>query len=295
MLGTIDRAHVARLLRLLASQDAAAVIAALQEIDEQFPDYARLLEDLARLLQRVAVFQVVGNIDDEDEIGQPELEEFAGSLTPADVQLYYQTALIGRRDLNLAPDPKSGAEMTLLRMLAFRPAAAGSAAPAGTGGAAKPAATRQATPAAPKAAEAKAAAPQPSAWDDPDWKTLVPKLGLSGAERLLAGSCALLRRENNTVFFSLDPGSESYLTRQRKDSLARRLSDHFGEPLAVDISIGAVEEVESPMRAENREADEHFAAERAKLEADPNVQALKDMFDAELKPESIKLNNPSQD
>ena len=69
----------------------------------------------------------------------------------------------------------------------------------------------------------------------------------------------------------------------------------FGEPLAVDISIGVMEEVESPMRAKNREADEHFAAERAKLEADPNVQALKDMFDAELKPESIKLNNPSQD
>ena len=61
------------------------------------------------------------------------------------------------------------------------------------------------------------------------------------AERLLAGSCALLRRENNTVFFSLDPGSESYLTRQRKDSLARRLSDYFGEPLVVDIRIGVAD------------------------------------------------------
>ena len=117
----------------------------------------------------------------------------------------------------------------------------------------------------------------------------MPQLGLSGAERLLAGSCALLRRENNTIFFSLDPGSESYLTRARKDSLARTLSDHFGEPLAVDICIGEVE-IESPMRAETREADERFAAERAKLEADPNVQALKSMFGAELKPDSIKLN-----
>jgi DNA polymerase-3 subunit gamma/tau len=295
MLGTIDRAHVARLVRLLAAGDAAGVIAALQEIDEQFPDYARLLEDLARVLQRVAVFQVVGAIDDDDEIGEAELAEFASSLSPADVQLYYQAALIGRRDLKLAPDPRSGAEMTLLRMLAFRPAAASAAAPAGSGGAARPDAAKAAPSATPKAAEAKAAPPPPAAWDEPNWQELVPKLGLTGAERLLAGSCALLRRENNTVFFSLDPGSESYLTRPRKDSLARRLSNHFGEPLVVDISIGAAEEAESPLRAENRKADEHFAAERAKLEADPNVQALKDMFGAELNPESIKLNNPSQD
>jgi DNA polymerase-3 subunit gamma/tau len=295
MLGTIDRAHVARLVRLLADQDAAGVIAALQEIDEQFPDYARLLEDLARVLQRVAVYQVVGSIDDDDEIGDAELGEFAGSLTPADVQLYYQTALIGRRDLNLAPDPKSGAEMALLRMLAFRPAAAGSAAPAGTGGAAKRGDAKPAAVPSPKAVQATAAPAESATWEEPDWKALVPQLGLSGAERLLAGSCALLRRENNTVFFSLDPGSESYLTRGRKEALARQLSDHFGEPLAIDISIGAVEEVESPMRAENREADEQFAAERAKLEADPNVQALKDMFGAELKPESIKLNTSSQD
>ena len=295
MLGTIDRAHVARLVRLLADQDAAGVIAALQEIDEQFPDYARLLEDLARVLQRVAVYQVVGSIDDEDEIGDAELKEFAAGLTPADVQLYYQAALIGRRDLNLAPDPKSGAEMTLLRMLAFRPAAASTAAPAATGGAAKQSGAKPAAVPTPKAVQAAPLQAESASWEKPDWKELVPQLGLSGAERLLAGSCALLRRENNTVFFSLDPGSESYLTRQRKEGLAQRLSDHFGEPLTVDISIGAVEEVESPMRAENREADEQFAAERAKLEADPNVQALKDMFGAELNPESIKLNTSSQD
>jgi DNA polymerase-3 subunit gamma/tau len=295
MLGTIDRDHVARLVRLLAAGDAAGIIDALREIDEQFPDYARLLEDLARVLQRVAVYQVVGSINDDDEIGDEVLREFADALSPADVQLFYQTALIGRRDLNLAPDPKSGAEMTLLRMLAFRPAAPAPAASDGAGGTGTGTSPGERPAAAPSPAAVKASpVAEPSRWQEPDWKELVPKLGLSGAERLLAASCALLRRENNTVFFSLDPGSESYLTRQRKDSLARRLSDHFGEPLVVDIRIG-VAEVESPMQAENREADEQFAAERAKLEADPNVQALKDMFGAVLNPDSIKLNNPSQD
>ena len=295
MLGTIDRDHVSRLVRLLAANDAAGIIAAMKDIDEQFPDYARLLEDLARVLQQIAVYQVVGSIDAEDEMSDEELSELAATVDAADVQLFYQTALIGRRDLHLAPDPRGGAEMTLLRMLAFRPAdATSSTAGGGSGGGSKPQAepAKVAAPVA-KVVQARQTATDLTEWQAPDWKALVPQLGLSGAERLLAASCALLRRENNTVFFSLDPGSESYLTRQRKESLAKTLSDHFGEPLVVDISIGKAE-VESPMQEESRQADERFAAEREKLEADPNVQALKSMFGAELSAESIKLNNPPQ-
>lgn len=295
MLGTIDRDHVSRLVRLLAANDAAGIIAAMKDIDEQFPDYARLLEDLARVLQQIAVYQVVGSIDADDEISDEELSELAATLGAADVQLFYQTALIGRRDLHLAPDPRGGAEMTLLRMLAFRPAdAIGSAAAGGSGDASKPQ-TETARVAAPvaKVVQGKQTVADSAAWEAPNWQELVPRLGLSGAERLLAASCALLRRENNTVFFSLDPGSESYLTRQRKESLANTLSDHYGEPLVVDISIGKAE-VESPMQAESRQAGERFAAERKKLEADPNVQALISMFGAELSAESIKLNNPPQ-
>ena len=293
MLGTIDRDHVSRLIRLLAANDAAGIIAALKEIDEQFPDYARLLEDISRVLQRIAVHQVVGNVESEDEIDDAELAELAESLGPEDVQLFYQTALIGRRDLHLAPDPRSGAEMTMLRMLAFRPADASGVPSTGSGSA--PKAESLPTGAAVKAVQDKKSAVSAGAtWDKPDWKELVPKLGLTGADRLLAGSCALLRRENNTLFFSLDPGSESYLTRTRKESLGQALSNHFGEPLVIDISIGQAE-IESPIRAQTREADERYAAERAKLEADPNIQALKSMFGAELNTESIKLNRPMQD
>jgi DNA polymerase-3 subunit gamma/tau len=293
MLGTIDRDHVSRLIRLLAANDAAGIIAALKEIDEQFPDYARLLEDISRVLQRIAVHQVVGSVESEDEIDDAELAELAESLSPEDVQLFYQTALIGRRDLHLAPDPRSGAEMTMLRMLAFRPADASGVPSTGSGSA--PKAESLPTGAAVKAVQDKKSAVSAGAtWDKPDWKELVPKLGLTGADRLLAGSCALLRRENNTLFFSLDPGSESYLTRTRKESLGQALSNHFGEPLVIDISIGQAE-IESPIRAQTREADERYAAERAKLEADPNIQALKSMFGAELNTESIKLNRPMQD
>ena len=121
MLGTIDREHVARIIRLLGADDAAGVMAAIAEIDAQFPDYARLLEDLSRLLQRLAVHQVVGAVPTEDEAADEETAELADILPAEDIQLFYQIALLGRRDLHLAPDPRSGAEMTLLRMLSFRP------------------------------------------------------------------------------------------------------------------------------------------------------------------------------
>ncbi|MDJ0709882.1 MAG: DNA polymerase III subunit gamma/tau [Woeseiaceae bacterium] len=294
MLGTIDRDHVARLLQLLASNDAKAIVDAIREIDEQFPNYSRLLEDLARDLQRIAVYQVVGTVDSEDDLDEQEIATLAEALSPADVQLFYQVAVIGRRDLHLAPDPRSGAEMTLLRMLSFRPAAASESVGSGGGSASTAKSVTSSKAAAPKAVQAK---PQQSAdrtdWTDPDWSELVAGLGLSGAVRLLASNCAYLRREGRTVYLGLDPRSESLLTRQRKTALAEKLSARCGETVNIEIEIGAGSN-ETPVQEETRLADERMEAERKKLEADPNVQAMKSMFGAELKTDTIELINPTQ-
>ncbi len=290
MLGTIDRDHVVRLLRCLAENDAAAIIDLVAELDEQFPDYSRLLEDLARMLQRIAVYQLVGSADVDDEIAEKELSELAALFEPADVQLFYQTALMGRRDLPLAPDPRSGAEMTLLRMLAFKPAA-GSADRSGPGGSAdtpaKAQPRKESLARKPAAKAAKRAEVGAASWQDPDWDALVSELGLTGSLRMLAGNCALDKREGRTVYFSLDPRSESLLTRQRKDALAEALSKHFGEELAVDIRI-AKSTPETPHERENRVADKRIVAAQKSLESDPNIQTLKNMFGAELKTESIE-------
>ena len=283
MLGTIDRDHVSKLINLLASDDATGVINAIAEIDAQFPDYSRLLEDLARVLQRIAVFQVVGAIETDDEMADAQIDGLAHELSAEDVQLFYQIALIGRRDLHLAPDPRSGAEMTLLRMLAFRPATAS----AGGEKAVSP-------KAAPKVAQAKSVSKQAvptSKWEAPDWTSLIAELALPGAVRLLAGNCSYLRRDGATVLLSIDPRSESLLTRPRMAALAEALSNRFGETLSVDIAIGEAVG-ETPMQEETRRADERIEAAKATLEADPNVRALKDMFGAEMKPDSIELLNP---
>jgi len=295
MLGTIDRDHVVRLLRLLADDDGKGIIDAIREIDEQFPDYSRLLEDLARDLQRIAVYQLVGTCDSDDDLSEQQFAELAGAMPAADEQLFYQISLMGRRDLHLAPDPRSGVEMTLLRMLAFRPTSGELAAT--SGGGSKPA-QKAGTAAEPKAARAVAkpeskVAAASSKWEDPDWKALVAELGLAGTIGLLANNCVFLRRESNTVYLGLDPRSESLLTKQRKSALAERLSQHFGETLAVDVTLGAATQ-ETPSQEETRMADERMEAARQQLEADPNVKAMKDIFGAEIKTDTIELINPAQ-
>ena len=73
-------------MRLLADNDAKGIVDAIREIDEQFPNYSRLLEDLARDLQRIAVYQVVGTCDSEDDLNEQEYAELSEALPAADVQ-----------------------------------------------------------------------------------------------------------------------------------------------------------------------------------------------------------------
>lgn len=183
--------------------------------------------------------------------------------------------------------------MTLLRMLAFRPvSASANGGSSGRGDAAVGTGTND----VPAAKVVQAARPEPRAaekgrtWRDPDWKTLTADLGLPGAVRLLAGNCALIGREGNTVYLRLDPRSESVLTRKRKEALGAALSAHYAEDLTVDITIGDTAG-ETPLQTQSRLEDERFEAARASLESDPNVQAMKNMFDAELKTDSIELIN----
>jgi len=296
MLGTIDRQHVSQLLNFLAAGDAPGLMAAIAEIDQLFPDYARLLNDIALILQRIAVFQVVGRTESEEDLSAEDLSRFAEIFAAEDIQLFYQTAILGRRDLYLAPDPRSGTEMTLLRMLAFQPPQSGvrtvvpdtkparRAAPVSPAKKASPKRMAVAQPAA--AAEAKKVCPVA----EEDWGDLLDKLGLKGATKLLASNCAMLRREGNIIYLDLDNRSESLLTAQRQQALGEALSSHYGETLRVDISLGHAKN-ETPVQEEVRRSDEALEAARLSLEADPNVQAMKEMFGATLNSDSVQILN----
>jgi DNA polymerase-3 subunit gamma/tau len=121
MLGTIDQSAVYDIATALASLDGRAVLAAVERMSEHAPDYASALAEMLSVLHRVAIAQALPEAVDNTQGDKDRIMQLAQQLPAEDVQLFYQTALLGRRDLPLAPDPRAGFEMVLLRMLAFKP------------------------------------------------------------------------------------------------------------------------------------------------------------------------------
>ena len=121
MLGSIDRGRIQQVFDALLQKNAAEILNQINELAEFSPDFCSVLEELISLLHRIAVVQAVPDSVIGDETLAQKLGDYASQITAEDLQLYYQIALIGRRDLPLNPSPKAGLEMVLLRMLAFSP------------------------------------------------------------------------------------------------------------------------------------------------------------------------------
>ncbi|WP_034030030.1 DNA polymerase III subunit gamma/tau [Pseudomonas aeruginosa] len=122
MLGTLDHGQVYGVLQALLEGDARALLEAVRHLAEQGPDWGGVLAEILNVLHRVAIAQALPEAIDNGQGDRERVLALAQALPAEDVQFYYQMGLIGRRDLPLAPDPRSGFEMVLLRMLAFRPA-----------------------------------------------------------------------------------------------------------------------------------------------------------------------------
>ncbi|BFM06549.1 DNA polymerase III subunit gamma/tau [Halioxenophilus aromaticivorans] len=121
MLGTIDQAFIHGILTALAELNGKQVLAAVAAMSEQSPDYAGALADIIGVLHRVALAQTVPDALDNSLGDKEQVARLAQTIASEDVQLFYQIALHGRKDLAISPDPRAGFEMTLLRMLAFKP------------------------------------------------------------------------------------------------------------------------------------------------------------------------------
>jgi DNA polymerase-3 subunit gamma/tau len=285
MLGTVHREQVQRVVELLAAGDPAALLDYARSFDELSPDYAQLLDQLAALFERVALKQLVPGFEG-DELHRPELlARLAAQIAAEDLQLYYQTAILGRRDLALAPDARTGFRMTLIRMLAFRPASAPGAA----------AASPASTPVRQGAAEPSVApAPEtPAASPALDWSAVVASLELQGLPRELARNCALLGREGALLRLALDPRGASMRTRALEDKLAQALSRYFGSTVRLQFELRD-DAHETPARtAERIETQLRLQAQMA-FEADPIVGTFKQRFGASVLPESVRPAKPGE-
>lgn len=325
MLGSVERGQVLGVLEALAAGDGAALMGEAERIASFSPDFAGVLDDLATVLHRIQLIQLVpGYREEESDAG---LADIASRIAPEDVQLYYQIATTSRRELPMAPDARIGFEMALLRMFAFRPTDGGgtvaaaavarapvsapAARPSAPAAAAAPAAARPAAPppaAAPATARAPsrpAAAPAPPAPEPaapprpisigadglPDWHDIVERANLRGPIGQLAQNCSLREVDGESMVLALQPQhmhlAVEPLTSQMEEKVSRALDRRVRFRFVADRgNLG------TPAERRAQAASDAQARAEASMDADPLVQALKRDFDARVIPQSIKPVEP---
>jgi DNA polymerase-3 subunit gamma/tau len=312
MLGTVRRDYLFDLLDALAAHDGDALLAQARTLAERGIAFDAALQDLGNLLTQLALLlHAPGAV--ESGMDAERMQAAAGALDPETVQLYYQIALNGRRDLPYAPDEFSGFCMTLLRMLAFAPdgAAAPRPVPPRSAPVARPEpAPRAATPAAPQPAPAAprveavpAESPPPPAYraDAPvspaapqaapqgawDWLAVVAELRLGGMAKMLADHCELVAQAGDAVTLRVGEAHKHLLDRTYQDKLVGALRDKYGATLQVAFEIGkAAEQTPQQVRTRIREARQAEAV--AAIESDPFVRELVDQLGGQVDASTIQ-------
>jgi DNA polymerase-3 subunit gamma/tau len=304
MLGTVDRTRVGALLEALADGDGARLLDEVAKLAEFAPDWGDVLDALASALHRIQVKQLVPEATVEaDGI---DAGEFAARLRPELVQLWYQMALDGRRELPLAPAPRAGFEMAMLRMLAFRPDPASmQTTSAPEAAAAKP---RPAPSAAPRASappppasrpqvEAPAAPPPPPAaelitraslanLDADGWLELVARSGVRGPAAQLAAHSGFVSYADGVLRLSLSPADEHLKGPAMVRMLATALQPQLG--VMPEIRFALAEPSGDTLHVRNeRQRDARQAQAEEAFMNDPDVRGLLDRG-ARVAPDSIR-------
>jgi DNA polymerase III subunit gamma/tau len=287
MLGVVDRHDLERLLEALSAGDGPALVALADDMLGANAPFERVLLDLAALVQRIALRQVGVAVGDGDDIAL--LDRHASSMAPEDLQVYYQIAIHGVRDLPLAPDPHAGFTMTLLRLLAFRPDSARPARPgvgAAPAGARPPAAARAAPVASAPVAAALAA---PAAFDG-DWAAFAASLPRTGLIGQFVHQSELIGhdRDHFRLRVPIKQLAEPGTVAKVRDAL----SHHLGQPVRLTVEVGAVQGATAAAARAQQQAELQAQA-HATIEGDAFVRTLLTEFDGTILPESVQPISPT--
>lgn len=308
MLGAVAQQPVDDLLRALAQHDGQAILATIAEIAELTPDFSDVLQQMLRVLHRVALVQALPEYKDQ-EFAAELLAEFAAQIPAEDVQLYYQIGLVGQKDFDLAPDPRTGFEMVMLRMLTFRPVSTQTSpsAPVQT----KPVKTApvQANQTAPalvatqtvssppvniSAPQVAPPAPQPVYQQvatapaiSSQWEQMIAAMNLAGTTKQLANNCVLEHIDDKQCSLLLDP-AYPLIGSKAKENLQTALQNYMRNPgLKLMLKSQKSAHITPAMQQQQQRDDRQQAAVDA-INSDPNVTGLKEHFNARVIPGTIE-------
>jgi DNA polymerase-3 subunit gamma/tau len=321
MLGAIDQSYLYQLLEALLANDGASIINQAKLMEERSISFEAALNDFAQLLHQIAIAQTVPESVADDLPEREVLLSLAQKISPETLQLYYQIALLGRRDIGLAPDEYAGFTMSLLRMLAFTPNEAHTTANASKPVQSAPAVQRPA-PAIPVSKPSasvliaepaeKTAAPvekinqqipvneqvqtetvEPAEFGNEqggsnfngNWRGLVDELKL-GLARELAKHCELVTYDENSISLSVPEAQKHLVSPNYQEKLGTAITQYFGKKIKLQFSIGGTGN--TPAKQISQEKAQAQANAETAIEEDSFVQALINDFGATIIPNSIK-------
>jgi DNA polymerase-3 subunit gamma/tau len=316
MLGAIDQSYLYQLINALLANDGSGLIAQAKIMAERSLSFEIALNDLAQLLHQIAIVQAVPDSVAEDLPDREVLMDLAHRISAEQLQLYYQIALLGRRDMGLAPDEFAGFTMSLLRMLAFTPNESGTPKVS-----TKPQATLVNSTSVPKApvialavevpivATPKIQTPSPTDVEPPtpqpvveqateapapltttkqfngNWRGLVDELKL-GLARALSQNCELLAYDENSISLSVPEAQKHLLVPNYQEKLTSAICQYFDKKIKLEFSVGGTGN--TPAKQISQEKAHAQANAESAIEDDNFVQALINEFDASIIPNSIK-------
>ncbi len=286
MLGMVAEQPVEDLLTALAKSDAITILDKINDIANTQSDFGEVLQQILQVLHRIALVQHLPTAIDPD-FDTEMLASLATLLSSEDVQLYYQIALVGQRDLELAPDSRSGFEMLMLRMLTFKPVVTEPVTnkPVSTTAMINPITAVAPTVIASPAIAVPVAQPVQQTSHSNDWSAIIALLNLSGPGKALANNCALDYMDDKACSLLID--SNIIRGALAEDMLQKALQTYRGTSIKL-IFNSQKTVLDTPAVQQLKAQQDKQQAAVDSIHADDNVQALKEHFDARVITETIE-------
>jgi len=279
MLGLVHHDDIITLAIHLFNQDAKAVIDFVKDLSHRGENLPRALKDLASLFHKISIHQITLNDDTSQEI-----KDLSGVISNQDLQIFYQMALNGSKDMSLAPSDEIGFEMTLLRMLAFHSNVAIKS-------------EKKTLKIKPKSKDSKKQKPKIdnkkeesknslTISSQQEWEDLTQNLNFVGAGNMLVKNTLFESNNNSTLTLTLDEQFGNLLTDFAQQSIKKTIVEKFGE---INLVINLAKPKSQTLAQKQTQAkNEKIAKMQEKFLSDPIVKKLEKTFNAKVDVNSIK-------
>lgn len=272
MLGSISQTRIFELLEDIVTKDGAKLLKDIAVLADEAPNFSQVLEEMLSILHEISLTQIVP----DRSASHDDIKKFAAQFSAEDTQLYYQIALIGRRDLPLAAHPQQGFEMVMLRMLAFHPASLETKTIKPS---AKPKAETQTPPPSASVPPIKPATPAaPPTKSSTEWSSILTKLDLTGMAQMLAANCLLSSVDETKVVLTLAKTHSAMLNKTLQERLEQALTQYFAKPMKLEIKI-ADNDIITPAKQQETAQVARQASAVDSIQNDTQVKKMLEMFD----------------